>query len=394
MSFYEIVNYKQFKDIFNLYHEKSDNNHVVMRQLIEWFCQTRICFKVDNDGDFKSPLPLKNTHLSKANDNFLLYSPTRLKIGVYQTLKLARDKNGILNRGELLESLYEIDSPTNLPYSPVDVNAILLFLKEKGFCSGIKDRYIFPLYLTLPNKNNDEINKKVENSEEKLEFLYKWIETDPISINSENTIHYIAFFDFISNSILSAIILKTQELFENKTTFKRKRKEYDNENNPNYKFTPLSDKNGEGALDSWYPIGTDGAFFLIQDNDTQDTVKIFVGRTLHIIGRLHIYAHLKTQSRRKSNRQIILNAISIVMRAVREVYKKLPGYKIRLNYRYEVDVQLNGERANIRLDDIEKYREVGLKDVYIPSLNQNPNIENDLVKKYFTEIAEITEENQ
>jgi hypothetical protein len=323
-----------------------------------------------------------------------------MKIGIHHTLKYARSKNGIISQSELLDELYEIATPSDLVFVNRDVEVILERLNKHGLClfhkptrsSKRKDgiQCLFPLYMSLPsrnvavvNDNNETIGQKhrEELNEDNLTFeklndFYAWIEDDETVCNDDLTTHHFGVYDFLTNTILSAIIAQVYELFQ------------DDEHG----FKPVSDANilKDEPYRSWCPMSADNAFFLVESLNGEHKARISMSRTLHIDARLHVFTHWcgnrDDNSTYEQRRTVLLSAVAVVMTAARNVYSKFSGHKVHINCCWYADILLNGRRANIPLDLIINLGEVGYEktNVYLATLKQNVRI-SELKRDYCSE---------
>jgi len=315
---------------------KVDANSI--HKLLEWFEMTGICFTV-KEGEGESATITK------------VYSPIRMMLGVRKVLELAREHDGKISLEELAveDILYEqVITPAAEPFTAEDVDVLFKLLTKNGLCSKIRKNYLFPAYAKLP-----------ENLQTPENFFTV----------GDATLHYIGIFDFVSTPILSAIALKTFELFKCSE----------------HGFKPISESEQEKEqFDSWTAMSPDGAFFVVKNKTTlcDKTLRIYIGRSLDLGGRIHFYVHLekfdKDKDADKDNgyfadvRKVLRDCISVIMRAVKHVYEQAAGYRGRHStYHYTVDVIKNEERVWIPIESIKRYVDAGYWKLYVALLDQN-----------------------
>jgi hypothetical protein len=335
LSAYEVISYKEFQDMC-----KGKVELGSVAKLLDWFETTGICFIVEDRDDVTDKK---------------IYSPLRMMLGIRKVLELAREHSGKINIKTLgvADILYEeVITPAAEPFTDKDVEILFDLLTRNGLCSKIRENYIFPLYARFPGNLVDDFRKKL-------------FSTD------DNTLHYIGIFDFVSSSILSAIVLKAFALFK------------DGE----YGFEPIPDDEQERQvyqqpLKSWTAMSADGALFMInsteQSSQLNRLLSVYVGRSLDLGGRIHFYIHCEgenenaSESEKAEVRELLREVMSVLMVAVKSVYEQAAGYRGKLStYHYVVDVKKNEVQSWIPVESIERYVDAGYWELFIALLNQN-----------------------
>jgi hypothetical protein len=150
--------------------------------------------------------------------------------------------------------------------------------------------------------------------------------------------------------------------------------------NKNRNFEPIYDK--FEPYQTWFAIESDGAFFSVKSKEKNIKLKIYLGRSRCVNGHLHIYIYYDSEECVNiEERSVMLECASVVIKAVKNVYSNLPGYKIYSNYFYEVDILMNQRREWIPIEDIKNYVDVGYSDIYLAKMERNVSIK-DLHNKY------------
>ena len=363
---YDKVSYSQYLSLFG--DKNDDEAQKLAEALLPWFSHTNLCF----------PDLVKDSQ-----PDTVLYSPARMMIGVDKALELARENQGKIERGELLDALWDAETPAEEPFDDNDVGVILKYLEEYGLCYKKEDCYISPLYLKLPEK------------EKWNEGFRNWLSRENRA-NAGAILTYVGEMQFISNTILSEILLKTLKLFET------------NEHQGTLHIRPLNDnelgkkkkdKKMKEPFESWYPMETDGAFFTVvydpedkSDPNKGRKIRIAVGRSLDLDAQLYIsvYGEPKKKGKKPSEgnqeklRTTLKACAAVVMQAVKDAYSTKAGYRKRLTYQFLARVRSRGKIAHIPLRELREYRDAGYVNVniFISALEGNENI-CDLMNKYY-----------
>ena len=361
LSVYESMSYSQFEILCknNGVAREDKNTPGVTKALLDWFGKSKLCFPYSQ---------IKRT--IEFSEDAILYSPIRMMIGIYRTLEFAREKNGRVKERGLLERLWEVETPSASPFTQRDIDVILAYLREYRLCfhytEAGKDVYLFPIYLKLPEKDGkrkrdgmyDEYLREEKRKRDGThnEDFRKWLTEKTLRADGTYALHYVGTFEFISNAIVSAIILQTRELFED---WKKN----------GLPLEPLTELNDE-PFRSWYPMDADGAFFALKHKN--GTVRMYIGRTLDLNGELHIFIYDQSGQVPQDD---LKSAAAVVIQAAKKVYEGKPGYLMRVSHQFGVDVQSKGENILMPLNEIRQYWDVGYDgNIFVARLKRNEDI--------------------
>ena len=202
------ISLKRFRNICK---DKGVKDLTVQNKLLTWLGETGLVHEFGKLSKKEDSKEIESSSKMDTNiENDIIYSILWLTKGLYKSLIVANDKNGIVSESDLHEALNEDEMEDNLFYSSSDIKMLINEMERCGLAIRNEKICYFPIAKSILY-SDDKTNNSVDKIKNRLKAI----------MENQRTCHYTMELPILTEDMLSAFVtqlaINHMKLMSNKT---------------------------------------------------------------------------------------------------------------------------------------------------------------------------------